>query len=99
MDYAEIGGSRSSLATIGTADVLVLPFNSLRKKVTIVNTSAAGVVSISKGDSAALSGRGIVIWPRGSYIIEPDTVGYIWKGPIRGIADIAGTNIAWTEDW
>lgn len=98
MVYAEIGGSRSGFATIGAVSAQVIPFNGNRKEAVIVNTSVNDV-SFHKGDSPAVLNSGITLRSGGVMIIEPDSMGRIWKGAIQAISGGAGRNISWTEDW
>lgn len=99
MDYAEIGGSRSGFATVGTASGQSHRLNHQRKKLVFVNDSL-NIIYISKGTADAVVGSGIRLNPNGgSVIIEPDSYGGIWRGAIQAIATGAGSNLAWQEDW
>ena len=96
--YSEFGGSRSSFTTVGVADVQVVRPNSNRRKLIIIN-NAANNIYLVKGDGPAAVNSGITLLPGGSWIIVPDTLGYIWKGEIHAISGVAAQNLTWTEDW
>lgn len=98
MVYAETGGSRPGATTVGAASIQVLPFNGRRKQVIIINTSVNDVY-LMKGDGPAVINTGILLRSGGSWIIQPDTLGNIWKGAIQAISGGAGRVLSWTEDW
>lgn len=99
MDYSEMGGSRSSFTTVGTTTVQVISLNKQRKKLILVNDSNA-VIYLAKGTSAAVVGSGIRLNANGgNAILEPDAYGRIWRGAIQAIANAAGSNLSWQEDW
>lgn len=98
MVYAEMGGSRSGFFACGVASLQLIPFNSHRTKLIITN-NGANTCYFAKGDSAAVVGSGVPLLAGGSWIIQPDTLGRIWKGALQCISGVAAQNIAWTEDW
>lgn len=98
MTYAELGGSRPGATTVGAASVQILPFNGRRKQLVIVNQSVNDVWFV-KGDGPAVINTGLLLRSGGSIVIEPDSLGYIWRGAIQAISGGAGRVIVWTEDW
>lgn len=98
MPYAETGGSRFGFTTIGVASVQVVPFNINRKQLVICNTSANDVY-LMKGDGPAVLTAGLLLRSGGTLVIEPDTLGFIWKGALYAISGGAGRVLSWTEDW
>ena len=98
MDYAEYGGSRAGFFACGLASAQLIRFNAQRKKLIITN-NAANTIYFTKGTSAAVVGSGVPLLPGGTWILEPDYKGYIWKGPLQCISAVAAQNIAWAEDW
>jgi hypothetical protein len=62
-----------------------------RTQLIITNTSAAAVVTIAKGNVAAIQNYGIVLQPNGTYVEATDG-GYIcWQGPIQAVSNAAGS--------
>ncbi|GAI87760.1 unnamed protein product [marine sediment metagenome] len=98
MTYAEFGGSRPGSHTAGLASSQVIGFNSHRKKL-IIQNDAANTIYFTKGDGPAIANTGIFLLPGGSWILEPDRQGYIWKGAIQCIGLVAAQNLTWQEDW
>lgn len=98
MDYAERGGSRPGSSIVGVASVQVVPFNPHRKQLVLCNTSGNDIYLV-KGDGPAAMNTGIYLQALMTIIIEPDTLGKIWKGAIQAISSGAGRVISWTEDW
>lgn len=97
--YSERGGSRPSYMTVGIASGQVMRFNSNRVEAVLVNDSA-NIIYLSKGTTPAVVGSGIRLNANGgNVVIEPDNMGYIWKGAIQAIATLAGSNLSYTEDW
>lgn len=62
-----------------------------RMQLIITNTSAAAVVTISKGLNAAVAGSGIRLPPNGSYLESTDSGFICWQDEIQAVADAAGT--------
>lgn len=98
MVYGELGGSRPGAHTCGVASTQIVRHNAHRKKLIISNDSGS-TIYLSKGDSAAAVNTGIPLLSGGSWILEPDYKGYIWKGAIQCISLVAALNICWQEDW
>lgn len=98
MTYAEYGGSRSGFFVCGLVSLQLISFNSHRKKLVITN-DAANTCYFTKGNSEAVVGSGIPLLPGGTWVIQPDNFGYLWKGAIQCISGVAAQNISWTEDW
>jgi hypothetical protein len=92
-DYGFDLASNQSVTT-GATSVQAVPSRSgnlRRTQIIITNTSAAAIVTIAKGDSAAVSSVGIRLNPGGIYG-EADDGGYgCWQGAIQVISDVAGT--------
>ncbi len=98
MVYAELGGSRSGTHTCGLANTQIVRHNAHRKKLIICNDGDSAVY-LSKGDGPATANAGILLLPGGVWILEPDYMGYIWKGAIQCISLVAAQNLTWQEDW
>jgi len=74
------------------------PLNLRRTQVIIINTSAAAIVTIAKGEVSAVANNGIRLLPNGSYAEATDGGYTCWNGAIQAISDIAGT-ISITENF
>ena len=89
--------SRGSFHTVGTGSSVVLRANPYRKEATFSNDSA-NVIYLAKGESATLN-AGIRLNASGGFaIIEPDSTGRIYTGPVSAISSVATQNLCWTED-
>ena len=89
--------SRPGFVTVGINSVLVLRPNSLRKEATFTNDSL-NVIFLAKGDLATLN-AGIRLNALGGVaIIEPDSTGRIYTGPMAAITSVATQNLCFTED-
>jgi len=98
MKTLDYGGSRPGATLIGTGSTDVLPPNEKRLKAEFVNDSTQDIY-LAKGTPAALN-RGIRLNANGgSYTIEPDNQGRIWKGSISAISATGSANLTWCEDW
>ena len=62
-----------------------------RTQLIITNTSAAAVVTITKGMNAAIAGEGIRLSPGSSYLESTDSGFLCWQDEIQAVADAAGT--------
>jgi len=62
-----------------------------RIQLIITNTSAAAVVTITKGSNAAIAGAGVRLPPNGSYLESTDSAFICWQDEIQAVADAAGT--------
>ena len=62
-----------------------------RTQLIITNTSAAAVVTISKGSNAAIAGAGVRLPPNGSYLESTDGGFLCWQEEVQIVADAAGT--------
>jgi len=62
-----------------------------RIQLIITNTSAAAVVTLSKGLNAAVASAGIRLPPNGSYLESTDSGFVCWQEEIQAVADAAGT--------
>lgn len=89
--------SRSGFITAGVASQVILQPFDLRKEATISNDSDT-TVYLAKSTEAALN-SGIPVLVGGSVVIEPDTNGRIYTGPISVICSLAAKNVCFTEDW
>lgn len=91
--YAAQTSSNSSV-TISASSGIVTSARTgslVRQQLLIVNTSAAAVVTITKGDVAAISGSGIILQPNGAYIESTDGGFVCWQGAVQGIGTGAGS--------
>ena len=98
MTYAEYGGSRGGFLVCGVASQQLVSFNGHRKKLIICH-DGANACYFTKGDGPANANTGILLLPGGTWILEPDHKGYLWKGAIHCISLVAAQNITWQEDW
>ncbi len=80
--------------TLGTASLIIRPANANRQKLIITNLSDTRVF-ICQGP--AVVNTGIALMPNGSFVDEPDTQGFIYKGAWSGISSAATKAIAWLE--
>ena len=62
-----------------------------RTQLIITNTSAAAVVTITKGMNAAVAGEGIRLSPGSSYLESTDSGFLCWQEELQVVADAAGT--------
>lgn len=62
-----------------------------RTQLVITNTSAAAVVTLTKGMNAAIAGEGIRLSPGSSYLESTDSGFMCWQDEIQVVADAAGT--------
>ena len=62
-----------------------------RTQLIITNTSAAAVVTITKGMNAAVAGEGIRLSPGSSYLESTDSGFLCWQEEVQVVADAAGT--------
>lgn len=67
-----------------------------RTQLIITNTHATSVVTIAKGDAAAVAGQGIVLQPKQAYVESTDGGYECWQGAVQIIADAAAT-VAFSE--
>lgn len=77
----------------GGADVtdtitLVVPYNSKRKKVTIINNDA--LLTVWLGHGSVSTTTGIPLYPKGSMSDYRDPQGFIYQGGWTAIASAAG---------
>jgi len=84
--------------TVGASSVSVLRNRyGIRIDYVLTNTSSGGqVISIRRGDVAAVAGEAIVLQPNestgeGTFIVP------CYQGPIQAIADAAGGTLAFSE--
>ena len=82
-----------TFATVGTSSAQVLPANSNRSGLIIVNTSATATVSLGIGSTAVLY-SGITLFPQGAFNMGEFDFS---KEAITAIASAAGTNISIQE--
>jgi len=80
----------SASVSTTSAEILNKP-NYLRKALIVTNTSSSAVVTLAKGDVAAVAGAGIRLQPNSSYIESTDSGFTCWQGAIQAVADGAGT--------
>jgi hypothetical protein len=86
--------SRSGSVAVSTANVQACDKvigGWRRTQLIITNTSAAAVVTISKGLNAAVAGSGIRLPPNGAYLESTDSGFMCWQDCFQVIADAAGT--------
>jgi hypothetical protein len=84
----------NSSATIGATSSAILSERSGRLKRTqfiIINTSAAAVATITKGDQPAVANTGIILQPNASYLESTDSGFICWSGALQAIGTAAGT--------
>lgn len=62
-----------------------------RSQLIITNTSAAAVVTITKGSNPAVAGEGIRLNPSGSYLESTDSGFLCWQDEVQAISDVAGS--------
>ena len=92
------GGSVSNNFTVGVASLIVRDVMEHRKQAVFINDSDT-TIYLAKGDRAVLH-AGIRLNPNGGvWILEPDTLGQIWTGPISAISSAGAKNLCFTEDW
>lgn len=89
--------SRQDSITTSTTSTIVAPTRYNRKGFYITNTSAAAVVTITKGDVAAVQNSGVVLQPKGSFFEVDGAEFKCWRGAIQVISDVAGS-VAIQED-
>lgn len=90
--------STVTIAATSTQAVKAVAGQLRRTSLIIVNTSGAAVVTIAKGDSAAVANIGIVLQPTGLYV-ESTSEGFTcWQGAVQAIGTGAGS-IAVVETW
>ena len=93
-----LGGSLNTFNTVGVASAQALRSRDNRRRVTFCNDSAA-VIYLAKG-SPAVIGSGIRLNANGgSWIEEPDALGYFWRGEFNAIATGAGSNMTILEEF
>jgi len=90
--------SRSAFATIGVASLLVLLNNRFRKEATFTNDSDT-VIYGAKGEIAAINAGVRLNANGGSWVIESDSTGRIYTGPVSFISTGANKNLCFTEDF
>lgn len=86
--------SKSATAAVSATSVQVIPAVTgelARTQLIITNTSAAAVVTISKGDVAAVAGSGIVLQPKSTYVEATDGGYQCWQGAVSCVADAVGS--------
>lgn len=86
--------SQNSSVATGTASAPILPMVTggvIRTQLILVNTSALAVITIIKGDVAAVQGAGIRLTPNGYYAESSDSGFTCWQGAIQAVSDVAGT--------
>lgn len=93
----EFGGAWHGGITVGVTSTPIIQGYNYRRKLTLIN-DGANVIYIAKGAPAVLN-EGIRLNANGgSYEETPDNLGYIYRGPINGIA-AANTNICFCEEF
>lgn len=95
-------GTTNSSVTIGATSVEIAPAVSSqalkRTSLMIVNTSAAAVVTIAKGTTAAVANQGIVLQPTGLYVESNSANFETWQGAVQAVGTAAGS-VAVVESW
>ena len=74
-----------------------MPIGHVRTQFIICNTSTTQKITIVKGKSSALVGKGIVLNPSGSYAESTDGGYKCYQGAIQAIADVDGGSISIVE--
>lgn len=88
---------RDGATTIGTASTLVISGNDNRRKITFVNDSDEDIY-LGKGNPAR-SNVGVRLNAHGGSLVdEPDSLGYLYRGPWYAICASGSKVLAWTED-
>jgi len=78
--------------TISTTSVEAIPNRQTRRtSFLIVNTSAAAIATIAKGDIAAVANQGIVLQPTGIYSESNGDNFTCWQGAIQIVGSGAGS--------
>lgn len=94
---------RNDLVSVGTSSVTALQpcvaAGLRRTQMIITNSSAAAVVTIAKGDTAAIANKGIPLQPNGTYVEADDSGFRCWQGPVQVIASAAGGQVSVTESF
>lgn len=84
--------TRNSSVSVSTTSTEALStYNVKRKMFAITNTSTTAVITIAKGDVAAVAGAGIRLQPNGTYFESNDQGFVCWQGAIQVVADASGT--------
>jgi len=83
----------SSISTSSTSVEIAKNHSGVLKRtqLIIVNTSAAATLTITKGDTAAIAGAGIVLPPNGVYAESTDGGYLCWQGAIQAVSNVAGS--------
>lgn len=94
--FAGLYRPRPTFVAVGVASILILRDNPQRKAVSFTNSSA-NWIWLSLADLAAVVGSGDGIAPNGTAVLKIDAWGYLYRGPIYGIATGAASNLGITE--
>jgi len=90
------GNQRSNNSSVSTSATSTQIANAMsgnlrRVQIMLINTSAAAVITITKGNVAAVAGSGIRLIPNAAYY-ESDDSGYkCWQQEFQAVSDVAGT--------
>jgi hypothetical protein len=88
----ELTGSSPTFATVGTSSATALSANISRKGAVFTNTSA-NTICLGIGVAAVMN-RGIVLYPRGVWVMDEYT---FTRALITAISDVAASNLAIQE--
>ena len=94
MRVIQVGTQNTSFVTGATSAQAVSDDRGgqlVRSSFVITNTSAAAVITVNKGDVAAVQGEGIRLNPSEKYGESTDSGFECWQGAVQIISDVAGT--------
>lgn len=86
-----------ALSTTSIVAIPAVTFPNIRKRLTLSNADTSILISLEKG-RPAVSGEGILLWPRTHATDEPDPRGYMYQGSYSAIAASGTPDLAYTEE-
>jgi len=91
--------SQDVTASLTSASSRILQIRTPARRIgfTIRNTSAAAVVSLSKGNSGAVAGQGIVLNPNDAYSESTNEGFFCWQGEVQAVTNGAGGSVSISE--
>ncbi len=94
----EYGGAQHGAVAVGVTSTLIIAAFDYRRKITLINDSV-NIIYLSKGAIAVLNNGIRLNANGGSWIEEPDNLGYIYRGAFYGISGVAASNISFTQEY
>jgi len=90
-------GTINNTLNVGTSSVEALSLYNRKRTVFALTNTGATVLTIAKGDVAAVAGSGIILQPSASMIESTDSGFTCWQGAIQVIGNGAGGTLAISE--